>query len=401
MSDEKLPFKTYRARKRRRRRLRKSGTPGLDELDRRAREDNPVYQPPNRRQAKSPAAQAPPMHTYRAGGDKAPPRAAAGAGALAGAGSLARGAGRGARRIGLRSALKWFAIWVVTWIVLSGVLFAVSATLESSKLGDNANEVLGGGGNVLTSPANVLVLGIDRRPKAKPEPGAEGTSARSDSMMLMRVGGGKSARLSILRDSYAQIPGYAAQKINAAYAFGGTALAVQTVEQFLGNGVDVNHVIIVDFEDFPGLIDALGGVTVHVRGRCIRSDFSGVHFALPRGEQHLSGAQALRYARVRKNACNPNEDDRARARRQQEVLSAMKGRAASPLSFVRMPWIAWQAPKAISTDMSPFHLAAFMTSMTLGPAPKTYVLEPSGPGPGGSLIVSEADKAAAARRFTK
>ncbi len=285
-------------------------------------------------------------------------------------------------------------------MLLSAVLFAVSATLESGKIGDNANEVLGGGGNMLTSPANVLVLGIDRRPRGKREPGAEGDSARADSIMLLRVGGGKSARLSILRDSYAPIPGYPAQKINAAYALGGTALAVQAVEGYLP-GVDVNHVIIIDFENFPGLIDALGGVDVRVRGRCIRGDFGGVHFALPRGEHHLSGAQALRYARVRKNSCAPNEDDRARARRQQQVLSGMKSQATSPIAFLRMPWIAWQAPKAIVTDMSPLSLAAFMTSMTFGPEAKTVVLDPSGPGPGGSVVVSEARRAAAVRRFQR
>lgn len=411
MSDEKLPFKTYRAHKRPFGRLRKSGTPGLDEIDRQSRGKRAVAPPPEsarqsgrREPSPPPDQQRPQMRTYRSAGAEQSPRRPVppGGGALAGAGSaaggVARGAGRTARRIGLRRAIKWFFIWAVSWVILSGALFAVSATIESGKIDDNANEVLGGGGNMLTSPANVLVLGIDRRPPGKREPGAEGASSRSDSMMLMRVGGGEAARLSILRDSYAEIPGYQAQKINAAFALGGTALAVQSVERFLP-GVEVNHVIIVDFENFPGLIDALGGVDVRVRGRCVRSDFGGVHFALPRGEHHLSGAQALRYARVRKNACDPSEDDRDRARRQQQVLSAMKSQTFSPWGFVRMPWIAWQAPKAIVTDMSPVSLAAFMTSMTIGPEAKTKVLEPSGAGPAGSLLISEQERAAAARRF--
>jgi LCP family protein required for cell wall assembly len=252
---------------------------------------------------------------------------------------------------------------------------------------------------MVTSPANVLVLGIDRRPRGSKEPGANTAGSRADSIMILRTGGGKSARLSILRDSYAQIPGYPAQKINAAFALGGTSLAVQAVEGF--TGIDINHVIIVDFENFPGLIDALGGVDVRVRGRCIRSNFGGVHFALPRGEHHLSGAQALRYARVRKNSCAPNEDDRARARRQQEVISAMKDQVFSVWGFIRMPLIAWNAPKAIVTDMSPFSLAAFMTSMAFGPEAKTVVLEPSGAGPGGSIVVSEETKARALRRFER
>lgn len=398
MNDEKPPFKIYTARKRPWDRFRKSGAPGLDDIERQARAGRdpspPPSQPGGPRQPtpppRRPARPAPPpegMRTYRSPG--APPP------------SPQRRPSRTAPRIRPRRVLKWVLVWAVSWLFISAVLFAVSATIESGQIDDNANEVLGGGGNLLTGAGNVLVMGIDRRPKGSREPGAEGDTARSDSMMLLRVGGGKAQRLSILRDSYAEIPGHPAQKINAAYALGGTALAVQTVEQFLGGGVDINHVIIVDFENFPGLIDALGGVDVKVKSRCVRSNFSGVHFALRRGEHHLSGAQALRYARVRKNLCNPSEDDRARARRQQEVLSAMKGKAFSPFTFIRLPWIAWQAPKAIVTDMSPVTLAAFITSMTVGPEPKTNLLEPSGPGPGGSLIIPEGERAAAVRRFNR
>ena len=302
---------------------------------------------------------------------------------------------RGALRVGT----KWFLVWVVVWLVLSAVLFSASATIESGRISDATNAELGGGGNFVTSPGTVLVLGLDRRPRGSREPGADTVSARSDSIMLLRTGGGTSRRLSILRDSYAEIPGYQAQKINAAYALGGAALTIRTVEQFLGGAVDVNHIVIVDFERFPDLIDALGGIDVRIRERCVRSTFGGKTFRLRRGRHHLDGERALRYARLRKNECDPSEDDRDRARRQQEVLSAMKARAFSPLTFVRLPWVAWAAPKAIVTDMSPITLMGFLTSVTLGPDPKTDVLEPSAPGPGGSLIVSPADRAAAARRL--
>ena len=217
--------------------------------------------------------------------------------------------------------------------------------------------------------------------------------------MLLHVGAGKAQRLSVLRDSYAAIPGYSAQKINAAYALGGPALAIQTVRQFLGNGVEINHVIVVNFERFPQLINALGGVNVTVRERCVRSDFGGQHFGLRRGEHHLNGRQALTYARIRKNSCVPNQDDRDRARRQQEVLTAMKSKALSPLAFVRLPWIAWRAPQAVVTDMSPPTLFGFLAGMSFGPNPRSNVLAPSGLGPGGSLIVSEQNKATAVRRL--
>ena len=77
--------------------------------------------------------------------------------------------------------------------------------------------------------------------------------------MLLRIGGGANASLSIPRDTVVDIPGHGTNKINAAYAFGGAALATQTVKEWLG--IEVNHVVEVSFENFPQLIDALGGAT--------------------------------------------------------------------------------------------------------------------------------------------
>lgn len=294
---------------------------------------------------------------------------------------------------------KWVAIWAVCWLLLSGVLFVVSATIQQSKVSDEANAALGGGGNFITSPGNVLVMGLDERPKNW---NVARSPARTDTLMLLRSGGGEARRLSIPRDSYAQIPGYQAQKINAAYAYGGAALTIRTVEDFMnvgGGQMKINHMIIVDFEHFPALIDALGGVKVKVNQRCIRSTFDGKTFKLNRGEHKLTGEQALRFARVRKNSCDPSESDIERAARQQQVIAAMRSKLYSPLTFVRLPWIAWAAPKAFVTDMSPFTLMSFMASMTIGESPKPRVLKPVAAGPGGSIVIPEAERAAWARRF--
>lgn len=391
MSPEKLPFKTYRARRKPWDRFKKSQFdalrpgpgPGASNFPPPPPPPHePVSPPPGRRPVPPPVAPYAPLPAP-ARRQPSPPRRTP----------------RALRRPRARKIVKYALIWVVAWLVLSVVLFVVSATIESGRISDETNAELGGGGNFVTGAGTVLVLGLDKRPPGSKEPGASTTSARSDSMLLLRTGGGAAQRLSILRDSYAQIPGYMPQKINAAYAYGGAALTIKTVEQFLGNGVQINHVIIVDFERFPRLIDALGGVNVTVESRCMRSTFGGKTFKLGRGEHHLNGEQALRYARIRKNDCNPAEDDRARARRQQEVMSAIKGKAFSPLTFVRLPWVSWTAPKAIVTDMSPFTLMAFMSSMSFSPSPGTNVLKPSAPGPGGSLVVSEAERAAAARTF--
>lgn len=391
MSQDKLPFKTYRARKRPWDRFRRSR---FDKLQQQAPPPQPGdadFPPPPPSGTRGDVGMQPtPPRRERVVREPSPARQPKA--------PKRRRAPKAATGVPWLKIGKWVAIWAVSWVALSAVLFVVSATMQASKISDETNEVLGGGGNLLTSPGNVLVMGLDERPKGSKEPGAGGP-ARTDSLMLLRTGGGESRRLSILRDSYAQIPGHLPQKINAAYALGGPALTIQTVEGFLP-GVDINHMIVVDFEKFPALIDAMGGVTVEVKQRCIRSTFGGKTFRLRRGEHDLSGEQALRFARVRKNECDPSEDDRDRAARQQQVMSSMKRKAYSPFTFIRLPWIAWRAPQAIVTDMSPFTLMSFILSMTFGDDPKAQVLKPSGAGPGNSLIISESDRATWARRFT-
>ena len=86
---------------------------------------------------------------------------------------------------------------------------------------------------MLTSANNVLVIGTDQRPKGTHEGRREHIDAgsRSDTLMLWRVGGGVSRRLSIPRDTLVSIPGHGTNKINAAYAFGGPALTIKTVKR--------------------------------------------------------------------------------------------------------------------------------------------------------------------------
>ncbi len=86
---------------------------------------------------------------------------------------------------------------------------------------------------MLTSANTVLVIGTDERPKGTHEAGANTSDAgsRSDTLMLWRVGGGVSRRLSIPRDTLVSIPGHGTNKINAAYAFGGPALTIKTVKR--------------------------------------------------------------------------------------------------------------------------------------------------------------------------
>src|SRR4051812_36146848 len=303
------------------------------------------------------------------------------------------------RGITPRRVIKWVALAPLGWFLLTLVVFFISAQVNGG-VDAKTKAALSGGGSVLTG-TNVLVLGSDERPKkgfGSKEPGANAGPARSDSIIVMHVGFGSVRKLSILRDTRAAIPGHGIAKINAAYALGGTPLTIKTVEGFLGNGLKINHVIQVSFTNFPDLIDALGGVDITLK-KCIRSNsFSGQRVVLSRGEHHLSGRQALNFARVRKNECSPTEDDRDRAKRQQQVIASMRDQVVSPLhwpsTFLRGPFIAWAAPKAIRSDMHGPGLAALFTDLLTGGSGKTKVLLPSGE-EGGELIVSDADKAAA------
>ncbi|HEU4656992.1 MAG TPA: LCP family protein [Capillimicrobium sp.] len=313
---------------------------------------------------------------------------------------------RPGRRITWQRVLGWVALAIAGWVLLSFVLFLISAQLRSGEVSDETKAALDDAGYPLTSPNNILVLGSDQRVEGTKEPGAatEGPS-RSDSIMLLRVGGGHSSRLSIARDTLVDIPGHGTDKINAAYAYGGAALSIQTIRQYLG--IEINHVIEVDFENFPKLIDALGGITY--RGGCVLSRINGgdrnggYTLRLKKGSSHLDGEQALALARTRKNECAPEETDLDRAKRQQQVLSAMKDKLATPGgllgipygSFYRLPLVGWRAPAAFRSDMGGLQLTGVFGALAVGGTPKTEVL--------GTLsgVVPEEQRDAAVARFLK
>ena len=198
--------------------------------------------------------------------------------------------------------------------------------------------------------------------------------------MLIRTGGGHAARLSIPRDTVVSIPGHGLQKINAAYAFGGPALSISMVKNYLG--IPINHLVEVNFENFPELIDAMGGIDY--KGGCVISRINGgfrsggYTLRLKRGTHHLDGKQALALARTRKNLCAPNETDLQREEHQQALFQDMKSRLLSPSSFIRLPLIAWNAPPAIVSDMSGPTLLGLFAALGSSGTPPTRILRPSG-----------------------
>ena len=303
----------------------------------------------------------------------------------------------GPSRITPRRVVKWIAVGVGGWLLLSFLLFMASAQLEGG-VSNDAEAALGGNGNFF-SGATVLVLGSDER-KGDSLDQSQGGPGRADTIMLMRAQLGGVRKLSIPRDASAEIPGHGTGKINGAFSLGGPALMIETVENFLGNGLEIDHLIEVDFEDFPEFIDAMGGITVNNRSKICAPEFDNFYrgFNLKKGERKLNGRRALGFARVRNNPCAPAENDLDRAERQQEVLNGIRGRLLSPSTFIRLPLVSWKAPQTIRTDLRGPGLLALAADIATGGSGETKVLEPAFLGPS-ALEFSEAEKAAGVRHL--
>ena len=302
--------------------------------------------------------------------------------------------------------VRWVVLAVIGWTALSIALFLFSAQFLQDRVPSSARAQLARPGTPLVSASNTLILGSDLRARGSKEPGAATSGpSRSDSIQVMRVGGGHSAKLSIPRDTVANIPGYGPRKINAAFAIGGPALAIRTVSDYLG--IPINHVILVNFEKFPELIDAMGGV--NYSGGCVKARINGgyanggVTLDLPRGTTRLNGQQALALSRTRINSCAPNENDLDRARRQQQLVSAMRSQVLSPRGFVRWPLIGWRAPQTISSDMGAAGLTGLMVTIAASGSGSSSVLKPDGatvlPDGGLALTVSEGSRRRQVTRF--
>ena len=181
---------------------------------------------------------------------------------------------------------------------------------------------------------NVLLIGNDSR--------ENGEDGRSDAMILLSVSNETKTihMTSLLRDMYVEIPGHEGNRLNAAYAFGGPALLCETIEQNLG--IEVNRYVLVNFQAFAALVDAVGGIDLEVtneevhwinaylneynllEGKEMTTDYLDASLS---GEIHLNGPQALAYSRNRYIGT-----DFGRTERQRKVLNAVIKKL--PVAFV-------------------------------------------------------------------
>lgn len=232
-------------------------------------------------------------------------------------------------------------------LVVVGVVGGVYASRLANSFNDNATKIEKAFPEESTRPApapdgamNVLLMGSDSRADATTIDDASASDQRTDSMMLVHVDADRENVyvMSIMRDLYVPIPGHGSNKINAAFAYGGSPLTVQTVEQLLG--VRIDHVAIIDFEGFKGMTTALGGVDVFSP----QAFSTKGGFSYQAGVNKLEGDAALAFVRERYAFADA---DFTRVKNQQAFV---KGLADTVLSR--------------STLTDPGKISAFVTAMS-------------------------------------
>jgi LCP family protein required for cell wall assembly len=251
-----------------------------------------------------------------------------------------------------------FVAWLAAWILASYFSFRDGVDAANARLPTSTKRFLNRqSGMLFDTSTTILLLGTDHADIAARE-----SSHRSDSIMLMRTDPGHDRiyYLSIPRDLYITITGHGQNKINAAYQFGGPGLAIRTIEAL--TGLKVNHIAIVDFNQFRQVIDEIGGVNINVPKPIWSNKFDcpfdaakcrtweGWHFK--KGPQHMNGKRALIYTRIRENRLDPGENDLTRASRQQQVIQAISSQLASVGTFLDLPFIGGDLMKPLATDLS-------------------------------------------------
>ena len=193
--------------------------------------------------------------------------------------------------------------------------------------------------DLLSGKKNIVVMGCDIR---------KDDAGRSDTLFVVMLDKSKknAALLSVPRDTRVKIKGHGWDKINAAFAYGGQKLSRETVQDFLG--IKLNNYVVVDFQGFKGLVDAVGGVDINVEKRmCYYDPYDGFEIDLRPGMQHMDGKTAMQYVRYR-----DEEGDIGRIRRQQKFLMALYRHIASKNIIAKIPGVSKQIMSMVKTDLS-------------------------------------------------
>jgi LCP family protein required for cell wall assembly len=165
----------------------------------------------------------------------------------------------------------------------------------------------------------------------------------SDSIMLLHMGSGPPVLISIPRDSYVDIPGHGWNKINAALAYGGASLLIQTVEN--ATGLKISHYMGIGFGGLVAVVNKIGGVPICLK-TALNDSYSGVH--LPAGCHNLNGDQALAFVRDRHSFAT---EDLQRIQDQRTFLSGLLKKATAPGVYLN-PFTALPFASTAASSMS-------------------------------------------------
>lgn len=239
------------------------------------------------------------------------------------------------------------------WAALAARIFAPFAAQPPSTGGADAPPPAWSG----TDRLNVLVLGIDTR---EGDPSVRNT----DTMIVLSIDplNKTAAMLSIPRDVYVDRPGTYQGKINGAYAAGGPRLARRVVDDLLG--IRVNAYALVNFEAFNKIVDGVGGVVVDAKRPVRDESYPTPNYGVERldilpGPQLMNGDLALKYARSRHDT-----NDYSRAKRQQEVIAALRNKLAQPEALRSLPALIDSVGTTIETDFDPANVLPLARSGT-------------------------------------
>ncbi|MET0198813.1 MAG: LCP family protein [Rhodococcus fascians] len=235
--------------------------------------------------------------------------------------------------------------FLVLLLIVGGLVYYVDSSLT------RVDALTSYDGRIADTPGtNWLLVGSDSRTGLTPEQeaslstGGETGPSRTDTIILIHIpeGGGATTMVSLPRDSYVSIPGYGQDKLNAAFAFEGAPLLVQTVEG--ATGLRIDHYAEIGFGGFAGIVDAVGGVDVCLQN-AISDPLAGID--LPAGCQELAGSDALGFVRTRATALA----DIDRMNNQRQFMSALLDKATSPSTFLN-PFRLWPLVKDAAGSLS-------------------------------------------------
>lgn len=288
---------------------------------------------------------------------------------------------------------RWV-IWILALVVLLTALAVGAIFFAEFRMGDAGSLAALDDGE-----GTYLVVGSDSRENLPDDlEGNFGDFAgeRADVIILMQVVDDTVQILSIPRDLKVEIPGHGTNKINAAYAFGGPDLLVETVSASTGIGID--HYMEVDFGGFANIVDALGGIELDFPhpARDLKSglDVPGA------GTRVVDGSTALAYARSRSYEelidggwQATDGGDIARTGRQREVLMQILAKASSPSGLIRSPRVLTEVTANLTVDstVTPLRMARTAWAFRSAGSTQAVTLPVVGASEGGVSYVVRAE----------